>query len=289
MEKILQILMDQADGDGAGSGSPEGAGDGAGAGAAAAQAGADGGAGSQAAGTQGANQAGADADQREIVWNGQKIKKPIAEIIGLAQQAYNVTQTEQALAAERKQLAQSRKDYQARLLRLDQIETEYKKGKPAAGGEGGEGGEGQPDPNEPLTKIGGELATLKQKMALQDWERAYGPVKQKHPDISEDFLISKYGEMIRSGEVEDNSEGLMKTAEAIANGFDSTATGRLEKLLADPNNPKVKEHDAKVIADYVAGKTKLADAGGDKGAGGTGAKKVEAKSIDEVADKYLAR
>lgn len=277
---MFKILMDQADNGGGASGSPDGAGAGAGAGAAAAQAGADGGAGSQAAGTQGQNQAGADADQREIVWNGQKIKKPIAEIIGLAQQAYNITQNEQALAAERKQITQIRKDYQARLLRLDQIEAELKKGNTGAGGEGGEG---RPDPDEPLTKIGGELATLKEKMALHDWERAYGPAKQKFPDISEDYLISKFGEMIRSGEVEDDAEGLMKTAEAIANGFNSTASGRLDELLANPNDPKVKEHNAKVIADYVAGKTKLADAGGDKGAGGSGGKAESVKGISEIA------
>lgn len=281
--------MNQADGGGAGSGSSDGAADAGGAGAAAAQAKADGGAGSQAAGTTDQNQAGADADQREIVWNGQKIRKPMAEIINLAQQAYNVTQIEQALAAEKKQLAQSRKDYQVRLLQMDRIEAELRAGKPGKGAEGGEGGEGQPDPDEPLKKLEGKFATLEQKQALLDWKEYYGPVKLKFPDVSEKMLVQEFEAKIQAGEVDDSVEGLMQTAEAMANGFESMVDTRLDKLLADPNNAKVKAHDTKVIADYVAGKTKLADAGGDKGAGGSGSKTKESRSIDEVADEIMSR
>ena len=283
---MSKILMDQADNGGGASGSPEGAADGAGAGAAGGAGGADGGTGSQAAGTQGQHQAGADADQIEIVYNGQKMRKTRGEVIALAQQGYDYTQKSQSLAEEKKQIAQSRKDYQARLLRLDQIEAEMKAGKTD---KNGEGGEGQPDPNEPVKQLDGKLTALEQKMLVRDWEQLYyGPVKHKFPDISEDFLVSKFGEMIKAGEVDDTAEGLMKTAEAIANGFESSATSRLDKLLADPENPKIKAHNAKVIADYVANKTKLADAGGDKGAGGTGAKAKGVESISEVAARVRA-
>lgn len=288
MWKVIRYDQDEHDAGGGAGGvatSQDGAGDGIADAAAAALAGgtADGagagdGAAGPKAGTDGKTSQAAAGEQFEITWEGKKIQMTRDEVINNAQRAYNVTQREQ-------ELAKTRKDYQVKLLKLDQYYADLEKaGKPAKGADGAE-----PDADDPLSKVAGEVAELKNQLLVQSWEKSYAPVKQKYPDVSEKMLIEEFQVKIQAGEVDNSNEGLMQTAEAMAKGFDSTVETKLDKLLADPENPKIKAHNLKVIEAFVKGKKDLANAGGDKGAGGTGGKAKEAKSIDEVADSYLTR
>lgn len=213
------------------------------------------------------NQAAAE-EQHDIVWNGQKVKMSLQELKDNAQRAYNVTQGEQANSKTRKELAAAMKRFE------DLIAEAEKNGKQPAAEEG--------EQEDPVMKLSKEVDGLRTKALLQDWEKAFNPVQAKYPDISEKALLQEFQEKVKAGEVEDTSAGLMKTAEGISTEREGTVNKRVDALLTNTNDPRVKAFTQKVIADYVAGKLKLANAGGENPKGASGGK-AEERSISEIA------
>ena len=241
----------------------------------AAQAGADINAAKPGAGQPGDTNQAAATDQHEIVWNGQKKMMTLQELKDYAQRAYNVTQGEQANSKTRKELT-------AQLARLEQMIAEAEKnGKPPDESE-----------NDPLAKLSKaheatrqELAGLREKSLVQDWERGFAPVQQKYPDISEKALFMEFQEKVQAGEVEDTVTGLMKTAEGMAAEREGIVNKRLDGLLLKSDDPRMKAYKEKLIADYVAGKLKLTNAGGENPKGAAGGKLDTESSISDVAAK----
>lgn len=284
MWKLLNIDQDENDaGGGAGGGAASqagggaagaGAGDAGGAGASNAQAGAGQGAASQNAGTDDKTNQAAAWTQRDIVWNGQKIPvKTEEEAIALMQKGYNFTQGQQ-------EIAKIRKDLIAKSTRFDQLLAELEKNKPAQG-------EGE-EADDPVKKLGKDVEDLRTQAQIQQWDKAFGPVKQKYPGISEKVLIVEFQDKIQAGEVEDSAEGLMKTAESLASERTGIVNRQLDELLAKADDPRITAFKQKVIADYVAGKTKLADAGGEHGGSGGAGGAEEKGSISEIAARIRA-
>jgi hypothetical protein len=277
-----QVCFNTDDNAGTGAGSQDGGIAGAaaemraagGEGASAAQAGAGDGTAKPPAGTPDKTNQGAAGEQFEIVWNGQKVNMTRQELIDNAQRAYNVTQGEQANSKTRKELAAAYK-------RLEELmaDAEKQRGKPP-----------ENDDDDPVTTLSKaniatrkEVAELREKALLQDWERAVTPVMQKYPDISEKALLDEFQEQVKAGEVDDNAAGLMKTAEGMANKHEDLVGKRLDALLAKEDDPRMKALKEKWIAGYVADKTKNANAGGEKGAGAAGSGADKVKSISETA------
>jgi len=281
-KRWFNIDQDENDG-GGGAGGGTGNQDGGGAGeaeAAAAAAAAAGGDGkpSGSAGNDGNTNQKPAWEKDSILWNGQQKEFTRQEIINYAQQAYNVTQREQA--ASKKQ-----KEANAQLIRLEKlIEAADKKG--GEGGEGGGDGEA-PDPIKSLTQ---QLQDLSQRELQRQWRDFFSTIKQKFPGIDEGKVNDTFLEKLEAGEVEDSEAGLM----AVAIEVDKTLTAentekenkQIEKLLANSADARIKTHNAKVIAGYLADKKKLANAGGDHGPGGGGDKKdADPGSISEIATR----
>jgi len=211
-------------------------------------------------------------EQDEIVWNGEKKKLSRQEIINYAQQAYNVTQKEQ-------NLAKLTKDATDRLARIDALAAELEKND-------GEGADEQaPEDDEPVSQLSKEVQALKLKEQIRTWDNAFKPIADKYPDISEKALLAEMREKVASKEVDDNAEGLMKVAESMANEREGTVSKRLEALLKENKDPRLQAYRKKSIEDYVAGKIKLANAGGEGGGSPAGAKPQTSKSIDDVATR----
>lgn len=267
MHKFLNIDQAEAGDEGAGGGSQEGA-EGA---AGAAGAGTDGGTVDQ--GAAGGETSSKPAwEQDEIVWNGEKKKFSRQEIINFAQQAYNVTQKEQSLA-------KLTKDAQERLARIDALMAE-------AEGAGKEGeGEGEGEADEPIGKLSKEVEALRLKEQIREWDAAVAPIIAKNPEISEKKLLAEFRDRVASKEVDDTAEGLAKTAELMVSEREGTVSKRLEALLKDEKNPQLQSIREKAVKDYLDGKLKLRDAGGEGGGSPAGAKTDKPGSIDDVARK----
>jgi len=229
------------------------------------------------------------AEQFELVWHGQKKVLSREEVIALAQRNYNVTQQEQ-------KISQMRKDLITKQQAAEDLLSEIQKRQ-------SEGGEGAGvDDKSVMEKVYSELEGLKEKLNLQEWEKAMGPVKQKYPDINDLDLATEFQAKLKTGEVSDDENGLMEVAGEIARNQGEQNSKKMETLLSDSKNKTVLEHNdkvvksllanpqdarlaeynQKVIADYIAGKLKLKDAGGEKGPGGTGTSE-KSESIAEVA------
>lgn len=297
---LEKFLMDQVNDDGAagGGGSPAGT-EGAGAvgGEGAPPAGGAAGAASQGAGNGGTPSAWAPM---ELTHNGQKVSVATQEeAIALLQKGYDYTQKAQEVAKLRKELL-------AKHSRADHFLSELEKsrqGKPEGAGEG----EGQ-EPPDKLTLIEKELAALRDKDYSREWERIYTPINQKYPDVPELELANAFKKALEDGEVENTAAGVETVAAQLNEQITGQINQRLEKqlgapdsplvkahnekvisaFLADAENPRLKEYAQKVIADYVAGKVKLRDAGGDAGGPGAGSGTPADKklTIAQVAAKY---
>jgi len=280
-DKMLDNDQDERNAGGGASGAGSSQGDGIGAAAASlraadpekapdAQAGADTHADKPAAGTEDKTNPPAAWDHDEIVWHGQKVKMTRQEIIDHAQRAYNVTQGEQANSKTRKELTE-------KLTQLNELIEEARKSPDHAEADG-----------DPIAVLRKEIDELKEVRKLEAWDKYFSPVKAKHPDIPEDFLVSKFQARVLSKEVENTEEGLMKTADDISNGFSGTVDKRIEALLNDATNPKIKAHNDKVVAAYLAEKQRLANSGGEKGAGISGGAEGKVKTISETAAELRA-
>ena len=300
LEKFLMDQVADPAGDGAAGGSPAGA-DGAGA------AGGDGappaGGAAPAAGP-GAGNGGTPSAwaPMELTHNGQKVSVATQEeAIALLQKGYDYTQKAQEVAKLRKELL-------AKHSRADHFLSELEKsrqGKPEGAGEGE-----QQEPPDKLTLIEKELAALRDKDYSREWERIYTPINQKYPDVPELELANAFKKALEDGEVENTAAGVETVAAQLNERITGQINQRLEKQLgapdstlvkahnekvisafmADASNPKLQEYAQKVIADYVAGKVKLRDAGGDAGGPGAGAGTPADKklTIAQVAAKYSA-
>lgn len=221
-------------------------------------------------------------EKDSIVWNGQQKEFTRQEIINYAQQAFNVTQREQAASKKWKEA-------NAQLERLEKLIADADK----KGGGEGEGGGGEPP--DPIKELTGKFQTLEQRQEKrelrQQWNEAFLPIKQKFPGIDEDKVNDSFTEKVKSGEVEDTERGLMTAAEEVAKAEAAekkTAEDKqIEALLTKADNPRLKAFKEKAIADYVADKAKNKNAGGDSGAGGGGGgqAKKDAGSISEIAAK----
>jgi len=205
-------------------------------------------------------------DGLEITWNGQKKKVSREEAIKLAQQGYNVTQKEQMLSRKSKEL-------QDKMQRLDALIAEAEKN-----------GDDPSGDNE-IKKLSNELKSYRDEIGEIKLQRAMEPIKSKFPDIDEDQLLIAFEKKVSSGEVEDNENGLMSVAENLAKGYGEKVSSQLEKLLSDPENPKMKAFADKVIREYIEGKRKLANAGGETGGPSGGPKPQKIESISEAASR----
>lgn len=286
MWKWLKLDQDEHDGGGgAGGGAASQAGGSAGAGVADGQrppAGAGAGAGSSSpAGTDGKTSQKSAWEKDTIVWNGQQKELTREEIINYAQQAFNVTQREQAASMKWKEAT-------TQLARLEKLiaDADKKNG----GEERGQGqNDGEEDPVKALTaKYTNLEQTMEQRERLREWKDLCVPIKQKFPEIDDGALSDLFLEKLEGGLVENSEAGLMSVAAELAAKATSERTERetklLEKALANSEDPRVKAHNERVIADYVAGKTKLAGSGGEHGGGGAGGSGGnETRTISEIA------
>lgn len=211
-------------------------------------------------------------EQFEIVWNGQKKNMTREEVIAHAQKAYNITQREQ-------EVARTRKDLTAKLERLDKLieEAERRGENPEDAG-----------PEDPVAKLSKEVEEMRSKAQIAEWEKAFSPIQQKFPNISEKNLLNEFTEKVKAGEAEDTSAGLMAVAEEMDKQFAGITDKRIEAVMKNPNDPRMKAYNEKLIADYVAGKVKLAHAGGEPGATSTGTKPDSKASIADIAAKLRA-
>jgi hypothetical protein len=298
---LKNFLMDQVNPDGAGaggSGSPAGA-DGAGAagGEGALPAGGAAGAAGQGAGNGGTPSAWAPL---ELTHNGQKVSVATQEeAIALLQKGYDYTQKAQEVAKLRKELL-------AKHSRADHFLTELEKSR--QGKPDGEGDGEQPEQPDKLTLIEKEVAALRDKDYSREWERIYNPINQKYPDVPELELANAFKKALEDGEVENTAAAVEAVAAQLNERITGNINQRLEKQLgvadsplvkahnekvisafmSDAENPRLKEYAQKVIADYVAGKIKLRDAGGDAGGPGAGGGAPSDKklTIAQVAARY---
>lgn len=228
-------------------------------------------------------------EKDSIVWNGQQKELTRQEIINYAQQAFNVTQREQAASKKWKEASAKDANVTARLEYLEKLIADADK----KGGDGED--DGQQDPPDPIKELTGKFQTLEQRQEKrelrQQWNEAFLPIKQKFPGIDEDKVNDSFTEKVKSGEVEDSERGLMTAAEEVAKADAAekkTAEDKqIETLLTKADDPRLKAFIDKEIAKYVADKAKNKNAGGDSGAGGGGGgqAKKDAGSISEIAAK----
>lgn len=222
--------------------------------------------------------------------NGKKFKLPLKEVAARSQRFENITQKEQEVAARNKDLA-------AKIAKFDAMIAE-RQAAAAGEGEGAGGEQGEPDPK--LTKLEAEVAELRQKQALQDeaaeqetWKKATEPVLQKFSGINETELRRRFldncAKAAEAGEdalkAENSPEGLQRAAESLISERETLVNERLEKLLADPENPKVKEIEQRAIEKFTAEKLKLSQAGGEHGGSSAGG---APKKIGSLADAEAA-
>lgn len=248
----------------------------------------------QPAGEPGKTSQEAAAEQFELTHNGNKIKMTRQEVIDAAQRGYNTTQKEQEISKLKKELI-------AKHARANQIIEEAEKA--------GKQPEGEEEPESELNQLKNTITGITEKLQLQEWEKALGPIHTKFPDVDELELAAKFQEKVKAGEVENTNAGLEEVATELAQHSEGKVNKKLEAVLADeknnmvtshnqkviekflanPEDPKLKAYEQKVIADYVAGKTKLSSAGGDNGKGaaaGAGAGKDKVESISDVAERH---
>lgn len=290
MWRIFKLDQDE-DGAGNGGGGASqtggaGAGVAEGAGAPNAQAGAGSSAANQDAGKGGSGQSSA-TEQFELEFDGQKGKYTRQQLIDAIRKDKDYT-------VKTQEVAKTRREQLARMARLDQMETEYqerlKKGGKAEDGEGREGDE-QPDPVKALTD---RQAALESKALVREWLDVYNPIAAKYPSMDEDRLRTTFLERVKLGEVEDSAAGVMKTAESVAKEIDSEGTANedklIDKILANPKHPKLEAFVQKKLAEFVAGKVKLAAAGGDSEKGHTAdAQPGKKRDISEIAAEIRSK
>ena len=85
--------------------------------------------------------------------------------------------------------------------------------------------------------------------------------------------------------MDDNEAGLAEVAGNLAKEAETGLNSRLDKLLADDTNPKIAALKKKAVEDYLAGKLKLNNSGGDNGKGPTGGAPNKKESISEIAER----
>jgi hypothetical protein len=286
MERFL--IIDQAENDGAGGGAggagsqAGGAAAGVAAAAGAAAAGAAGageaGAAGGAAGAAGAGAAGAEEAQ-EYDLNGNKVKLTKAQLVAELMKAQDYTKKTQMSAAERKK-------YQTAATRADQIAEEYLAELKKLRGDGGE--KPEPEPEDKFTTLEKRQAAIEEQINNDKWEKTFNPIRSKFPELDDLEVAARFSAAVKAGEAENSPAGLLAVAEVVAKEQGGKRNQMLETELAKPDNPLAKnlsqkaidaflknpedpKHKAfrdQVIADYVAGKIKLSNAGGDNGAGG---------------------
>lgn len=244
----------------------QGAGDQGAAGAGASQPGQ--GAGSQQpaggnAGAAGANQGGSP-DVHEITINGKKENLTLDQLKARAQQVGNITQREQELAAGRKDMA-------AKMARLDELLQQAEKG------------DTTDDDETEIQKLTKEVGGLKETAAQVALDKALAPAIAKYPGLAEDEIVDNFIRRVRKGEVENSAAGIMKTAEEMITGRDTMVNDSLSKVLANHEDPRLKDYNTKLIDAYVKGKYKLSNAGGSNG-GGAGAAGAAGKGSGNLAD-----
>jgi len=214
-------------------------------------------------------------EQTEWEFDGQKVKYTRQQIIDELRKAKDYTQKTQ-------ELAKTRKEQLARLTRLEQMEAEWREKHPEAAGEG-EGGEG--DGADDIKTLKNDLAALHQKELQRDWKDSYTPVAKQYPNMDESRLIDRILERKKLGEPVEDAAALMKLAGEVSaeikSETDTEENKRIEKLLANPEDPRLVAFKQKVISDFVAEKIKHSKAGGDgKGGAGPGANGGEEKKGD---------
>jgi len=244
----------------------QGAGDQGAAGAGASQAGQGAGTQPPAGGTPGAAGAsqGGTSDVHEITINGKKEHLTLDQLKARAQQVGNITQREQELAAGRKDMA-------AKMARLDELLEQAEKGNTTD------------DEDTEIQKLTKEVGGLKETAAQAALDKALAPTLAKYPGLQEDEIVDNFVRRVRKGEVENSAAGIMKTAEEMISGRDTMVNSSLTKVLENPEDPRLKDYNTKLIDAYVKGKYKLSNAGGSNG-GGAGAAGAAGKGSGNLAD-----
>jgi hypothetical protein len=205
----------------------------------------------------------------ELNINGKTEKLTREQLIARGQQVGNITQREQEVARERKDLA-------AKMARLDELLAEAEKGSQP------------PEEVNEMDALKGQIGELKALEDQRQLDSAMAPVKTKFPDLDEDAVLTLFLKKVKNKEVENSAAGIMAAAEEVHNGRETMVKGSLEKLLANHDAPELKAYNEKLIADYVAGKYKISNAGGDlggAGGAGNGAPAKGGESISEIAKR----
>ncbi len=223
----------------------------------------------------------------ELKINGKVEKLTTEQLIARGQQIGNITQREQEIAAQRKEMS-------SKLTRLDELLREAEKGNQP------------PEEVDEIQQLRSDIKELKTREESREshkaLEKALEPVRKKFPNMDDKMLdkaLQHFADNVKSrkgpkGEPIENPDGLYDNdAAGVAKAIedfhaerDGMVKGGLEKLLANPEAPELKAYNEKLIADYVAGKYKLANAGGDlggQGGAGNGAATKPGEDISAVA------
>ena len=261
MKRVFNMLMDQAGAEGAGSGGAGGEGNPGAEGA---------GAGDDTAGQNTGSQgnAGTGEEQFDLTVGGKVIKLNKTEVINRAQQATDITQKQQKISETQKTL--NTKVRQADML-LKEIEDQKATGQSA-----------DPADEDKFKKLTDEISSLQDVNQQRELDNALAPAKAKYPHLNEDMIINAFTQKANAGEIENSAAGIMEVAAELATTENGSFEQRVNELIKDPNNPQMKKYNDKLIADYVAGKRRSYNNGGEHGgAGGTGGGN---KPIEDIAD-----
>lgn len=219
--------------------------------------------------------------------NGKKFKLPLKEVVARSQRFENFTQKEQEVAGYKKDLA-------AKIAKFDAMIAERASDPENQTQE-------ELDKTAQLEAEVKELKDWKEQQAAAEktaadkklWDDTTAPVLQKFPGVGAKELRERFLERCEAaaakGEAalaeENTAAGLERAAESLMSEKENTVNERLDKLLADPENPKVKAYREKVILEFTKGKVNLADAGGEHGGAGAGG---TIKKIGGLADAEAA-
>lgn len=271
--KILgRLLCNQAPEGGEGAGGGQGS---SGAGGTGAEGGA-GGAGQGGAGGQEPPTGAGGEPEYELDLGGTKVKKPLKDILAMAQQGNDYTQKTQ-------KIAQREREFQKKLAQLDELIAEAE----------AQGKSGQPQgEDDPLKKTESRVERLESEQARLKTDRALAPIRQKYPDLikdefDEDMVIEKFIKMVDKGEAENSEAGMMAAAEAMADGRKGWFDGQLTEMSKNIDDPRMKAYNDKVIEAYLTRKRGQRYSGGEHGgAGGAGAGGAKPpQSIAEAAER----
>jgi len=203
--------------------------------------------------------------------DGVKVLIPQAEIADYVAKGVDYTKKTQLLS-------EKEKAWQAEIQRLT-AQINNPQANPENYGEGQE--------QDVVTQITERMGKLESTLADVELEKKLVLVREKYPNISDDMLLTKFTKMADEGKIRANMDGLMAAGEAANQDIVGIVNKQLQSVM-DSTDPKHIELRNNIIKQYVAGKIKMINAGGEPGGSPAAVKPGVINNLDDAVKASMS-